>query len=226
MTRLLLRRKFIWHGLLAIPATWLMPLLGRTATVKRVLPPKDIGFITSKLKVARRNEWTESKPRAWLLRAAGSFDRLTIHHAGGNVADYAGKEAAGRSIEGVRAVHERRQYGDIGYHFIIDYSGRVWEGRSLAYEGAHVSYANERNVGIVLLGNFEEQKPSKRQLESMNALCALLCRHYKVSPGRVYGHRDLGASACPGKHLYPYVEGLRRIGVSKTLKKNSKRKEV
>ena len=98
----------------------------------------------------------------------------------------------------------------VGYHFAVDCVGRVWEARSLAYEGAHVLGANAANIGIMLLGNFEKQYPSLAQLASMERLVQLLQRYYAVPSTRVFGHRDLGPSLCPGEHLYPRVHDLRR----------------
>jgi N-acetyl-anhydromuramyl-L-alanine amidase AmpD len=91
----------------------------------------------------------------------------------------------------------------------LDYAGRVWEGRSLVYEGAHVVCQNERNIGIMLLGNFEAQSPSPAQRESVKRLIALLRERYKIKPHRVFGHCDLGHSVCPGRHLYAFVRGIR-----------------
>jgi len=109
----------------------------------------------------------------------------------------------------VFVTHTRRNYGDIGYHFVIDYTGTVWEGRSLAYEGAHVACQNERNIGVMVLGNFEDQAPSVSQVATVDLLIGLLQQRFRIKPHRIFGHRDLGHSVCPGKQLYTYVRQLR-----------------
>ena len=124
-------------------------------------------------------------------------------------------------MEGVFASHTRRNYGDIGYHFVIDYAGTVWEGRSLAYEGAHVACQNERNIGVMLLGNFEEQAPSASQIATASRLLGLLQQRFRIKPHRIFGHRDLGQHAVE-------LEGASHIlnGDSKMLESPDSRSEA
>ena len=97
----------------------------------------------------------------------------------------------------------------MGYHFVIDSVGRIWEARSLAYEGAHTSGQNEGNIGLMLLGNFEEQVPPAAQLQSLEHAVNRLRDRFRIKQHRVYGHRDLAQSLCPGKALYPLIKDLR-----------------
>jgi len=137
------------------------------------------------------------------------FDRITVHHAGATPNYHTARSEVLRDMEGVFVTHTRRNYGDIGYHFVIDYTGTVWEGRSLAYEGAHVACQNERNIGVMVLGNFEDQAPSVSQVATVDLLIGLLQQRFRIKPHRIFGHRDLGHSVCPGKQLYTYVRQLR-----------------
>ena len=132
-----------------------------------------------------------------------------MHHAGASVNCHSDANSVIYDIQGFLATHAKRNYGDIGYHFIVDYVGRVWEGRSLKYEGAHVLGENIQNIGIMFLGNFEIQEPSGEQIRTLTELTGLLMEQHEISKQRVYGHRDLGHSLCPGKHLYPYVLELK-----------------
>jgi hypothetical protein len=202
------RRQLLKTGLAMIPGI----IVGTRvwgALSEFSIPLVDLEFIESQMKLVRRWEWSQTMPKTSLLRAAGTYDRLTVHHSGALVNSSVNREDAVAHIDGILTGHIERGYGDIGYHFIIDRSGCVWEGRSLAYEGAHVYGENERNVGVVLLGNFEEQLPSDKQLASMTQIVTLLCERYRVKHQRVYGHRDLASSVCPGKHLYSYAHQLR-----------------
>lgn len=171
--------------------------------------PDPLAFLHDDLDVLPRERWTCIEPRTDLLTPCRGFDRVTVHHSGSFADAGAGLEANGALIEGIMAGHCGRGYGDIGYHFILDPAGRVWSGRSLAYEGAHVYGSNVGNLGVMLLGNFEDDRPARPQLSALHSLVPLLCREFAVSPARVYGHCDLGASACPGRHLYGHVTHLR-----------------
>ena len=168
-----------------------------------------LSFLGDALPVMPRNRWTDINPKTGRLNAAGGFHRLTVHHSGNRRAAVDPEGAVARELDGILNAHMQRSYGDIGYHFAIDHAGRVWEGRSLTFEGAHVAAENGHNVGVVLLGNFQVQKPSDAQVDAMRKLLYFVCREHRIPASRVYGHRDLGASVCPGRYLYSFVDQLR-----------------
>jgi hypothetical protein len=166
-------------------------------------------LVTDDIILYQRSVWADFKPRLNRLRKASGFNKITIHHSGSTTIYHTNRNSVICDIDAVYTSHMNRNYGDIGYHFIIDYAGRIWEGRSLSYEGAHVCHYNKGNIGIMLLGNFENQKPSELQLSSMKKITNSLKKKYAVKSKNIYGHRDIGQSLCPGKNLYPYVAKLR-----------------
>jgi hypothetical protein len=198
------RRQFL-KGLLLAPLLLAAP----RALAARRLSDLSLAFLASSVTLIRRSAWANRLPIASKLKTATFFSRITIHHSGALVLRDTARKSVIGDLNSVLEAHTRIRYGDIGYHFVIDYAGRVWEGRSLSYEGAHVSSRNEGNIGVMLLGNFERQKPSQAQLETLTKVSALLRRHFAIPARRVFGHRDIGASACPGRYLYPYVTTLR-----------------
>ena len=110
-----------------------------------------------------------------------------------------------------RAHIDASGYGDIGYHFLIGPSGRVFEGRSLEWQGAHAYKDNNvGNVGICLLGNFEETRPTPEQLRALEGLVADLSARYDIPRNRVYGHREFRTTLCPGRNLMVWVSTYRR----------------
>jgi len=193
---------------LALPGLALTAPAVRAAVAKKPLPPVDLSFVASRMDLVRRSEWTDASPCVWRLRGTEEYDRLTVHH-GGSLNVHTDRHAVVHDLEGVLTAHRERNFGDIGYHFIIDHGGRIWEGRSLSYEGAHVSGQNRRNIGVMLLGNFESQRPSEKQQAALGQLVMVLRGRYGIKRHRVYGHRDLGHSVCPGRHLYRRVVAMR-----------------
>jgi N-acetyl-anhydromuramyl-L-alanine amidase AmpD len=102
-------------------------------------------------------------------------------------------------------------YGDIGYHFVIDPYGRVLEGRELAYKGAHAYGDNNiGNIGICLIGNFDKEKPTKAALESLQRVIEHLRKTYSIAKSRVYGHRELKPTECPGDNLMKWLQNYRK----------------
>ena len=179
------------------------------AVAKKPLPPFDLGFLSGVVTLRRRGDWTSEQPKVWMLREGGVFDRITVHHEGGALSTVRDKTAVAAEIDSVYAGHRSRNYADIAYHFIIDRGGCVWEGRSLAYEGAHVSHQNKNNLGILVLGNYEKQNPTPESLKALKAMVLSFRKRFGIKHHRVYGHRDLGASLCPGTKLYPHVAAMR-----------------
>jgi N-acetyl-anhydromuramyl-L-alanine amidase AmpD len=198
------RREFLSAGVLGLLGFGLRPAWGSASCG----PAADLKQLAERVDFMRRSEWTADQPRRNRLRVAATFSRITVHHAGAANC-HNDRTTVVYDLQGVLSAHSKRNYGDVGYHFIIDYTGRVWEGRSLQYEGAHVLGENERNIGVMLLGNFEIQEPSADQSAALAELCGFLMEQYDIRKQHVYGHRDLGHSLCPGRHLYPHVVDLR-----------------
>jgi len=161
------------------------------------------------IEIVPRSDWADVGAVQRRMRRASKFTRLTVHHAGGVARRETAFNAVVFRLQSVQTGHMNHDFGDIAYHFVIDYAGRIWEGRSLAYEGAHVSGANAGNIGIMALGNFEQQRPADLQLDSLVRLVHHLRELYGIAGSGVYGHRDLGHSVCPGRYLYGQIDRLR-----------------
>jgi hypothetical protein len=107
--------------------------------------------------------------------------------------------------DGVLEIQEKhmtdKRYADIGYHFVIDEAGIIYEGRPLDVRGAHTGGHNTGTVGIVLLGNFEEGNPLAIQLQRLTDLSLALIADYGIT--HLAGHRDFqpDETVCPGHHL-------------------------
>jgi hypothetical protein len=160
-----------------------------------------------------RATWTPGAPIAERLLPMGRVWRITVHHEGMPSPNYhTTVEEVAQDLREIRKVHLRdMQAGDIGYHYIIDPEGRIWEGRFEKYRGAHAGgEANEGNLGIMLLGNFDLQEPTARQLKVLEAFLSRLMARFHVSPDHLYTHRELRPTRCPGSRLQAFMDALRR----------------
>lgn len=145
-----------------------------------------------------------------LTPVGGPYTRITVHHSARTVAEEVGRptpENVAHAIQGIQKVHMRDEgYGDIGYHFVIDPEGRVWQGRALQWQGAHAYGSNNvGNIGICLLGNFNVERPDPRALAALEHLTDALCERHRIPHARVYGHRQLRGTECPGDALMAWV---------------------
>lgn len=131
-------------------------------------------------------------------------DKVVIHHSvtGEGDGTQASSAAILRSIQ--RAHQNNNGWNDIGYHFLVDSSGRAFAGRRLDRRGAH-SAPNSRAKGICYIGNTQNGLPPKDALETIKALY----RHINAQAGKtlpVFMHRERQATACPGNHLASWLE--------------------
>lgn len=180
-------------------------------------PPKKIASAPAKAEepvpvggVIPRSRWAKAGPDMGDINPMLPIKSLTIHHEGWEpfmTSDFA--ETAAR-IEHVRIAHRNAKgggYADIGYHYVVDREGRVWEGRSLRYQGAHVKNHNEGNIGIMCLGNFEEQSPTQRQLAGLSRQVRAVMAQHKIPIRRVYTHQEWkdAQTLCPGRSLQAWV---------------------
>ncbi len=174
--------------------------------------------ILTALGVLPRKAWgaapAKSKPPAM-----GTPKRVTVHHEASGVFEETDREATVRRLRAIQRYHqESKGWGDIAYHFVVDRSGRIWEGRPLSEMGAHAGSqpANEGNIGILVLGNFDLQKPSRAQTESLAKLLEGLERLRGIPRSRMLGHGEirrefgLGATNCPGRQLQAWLEEFRK----------------
>lgn len=162
-----------------------------------------------------RSRWAKANPIPSRLNPLGNVNRITVHHEGWTPVWFTDAGETAARMDSIRRSHlERLRAGDIGYHFIIDRGGQIWEGRSLKYQGAHVRGENENNIGIMVLGNFDKQNPSTAQLSTLRSTLISLQRQYRVSTARVYTHQELNRTSCPGRVLQSHMVTLRRNGLA------------
>ncbi len=179
----------------------------------------------------RFKDGVENTPTAYY-----PLQTLTVHHTDGLNAD---PDPAAT----VRAIYEYHaitlDWGDIGYHFLIDEAGRIYEGRysgtdSLpAHDTAgnlvtafHTSGFNSGNLGIALLGTLSDQSPTEAARHSLTLLLAGLSLWHDLDPqaritfvnpvngvtkdvDMISGHRDWLATDCPGGTMYATLPALR-----------------
>jgi N-acetyl-anhydromuramyl-L-alanine amidase AmpD len=126
--------------------------------------------------------------------------RIILHHT-------ASADVSAATIHGW---HKGQGWIGIGYHFVIRAGGAIERGRPEWAIGSHSGPAgNGDSIGIVLTGNFEYDKPTEAQLDS---LVWLITQYLEPKYGKlqVIGHKDVMATACPGRN-FPWAELRERL---------------
>ncbi len=130
-----------------------------------------------------------------------------------------------RSIYYYHAV--TKGWGDIGYNFLVDRNGVVYEGRFGGENvvGGHALKYNYGSLGIGVIGSFATTPDPAPAEAATIALTAFKGRFVdplgqyffvdKMIPN-IVGHRDVLSTACPGNAFYPRLPIIRQE-VSKIL---------
>lgn len=143
---------------------------------------------------------------AMRLRIPHRITHVTLHHTGSAeplqphedpVAKLRGLQSWGASA---------RNWWDVPYHYLLDLDGRVFEGRDWRYMGeTNTAYDPAGHFLISMIGNYERQQPSPRQLEAIADLMAWAVRKFDVPVSRIGGHYNYATTGCPGTHLKKYL---------------------
>lgn len=187
---------------------------GRATRALATLSATKVGAPTAGVQsgLIRRAAWRARAPKRNQLTPSGNrYTRITVHHSADSITPQldgtqASSGAAIRKIQEVHMYKLKDPYGDIGYHYLIDPSGRLFEGRELRWQGAHAKGSNnKRNIGICLLGNFEHSAPTRAALATLESTLGNLRGRYNIGRSQIFGHLDFRNTLCPGEHLMQWV---------------------
>lgn len=159
-----------------------------------------------------RSTWTSEPTITRLADPMRGVSRITIHHDGMSPFYATDQASAVHRLELIRRSHLGRGWADIGYHYVIDPSGRVYSARPVALQGAHVKYNNEHNLGIMVMGNYESQQPTSAAQATLASFLASRMSVHAVPAGRVQTHQEIRPTACPGRSLQAFVQSERSRG--------------
>ena len=103
---------------------------------------------------------------------------------------------------------------DIGYHYIIDYDGYVYEGRPIDVEGCHVKGKNKGNIGIVLVGNFDVENPTREQIDALLKVIEYIHSvfNYMKIPECITYHKTTSNDGfyCCGKLIHTIIKYIKK----------------
>lgn len=173
--------------------------------------------------IRSRADWgADESLMTWTPRQ-GQVKGAIIHHTAGTNS-YTSAQVPS-IIRGIYTYHAKsRGWGDIGYNFLVDRWGRIWEGRTGGVEleivGAHAVGVNDETVGVSVLGNYEQATVSDAAVRGVIDLLAwklalhgVPARGYTTLDGareaRISGHRDVASTACPGASIYRRLTEIR-----------------
>lgn len=97
----------------------------------------------------------------------------------------------------------------ISYNVVVFPSGRAYEGVSMNRRGTHTGGLNSTVRSICFAGNYETNRPTPKQLATAAAIFQAGKGKWWTPAAYVKGHRDLKATACPGRHVYSQLNVIK-----------------
>ncbi|MBI4975283.1 N-acetylmuramoyl-L-alanine amidase [Candidatus Peregrinibacteria bacterium] len=157
----------------------------------------------------------------WPLQYPKKVKKFIIHHTAttGNLDN---PKQAIRDIYYYHAI--TRAWGDIGYNYLVDLDGRVYEGRygGESVIGAHSGPGNNGSIGIAILGNYEENDISDKIIANVSSFISQKSKLHGINPNasslfrgqiipNIFGHKDIMSTDCPGAYLYAKLPIIRYL---------------
>ncbi|MGN6783076.1 MAG: FG-GAP-like repeat-containing protein [Marmoricola sp.] len=181
--------------------------------------------VATKPQIYSRAQWgADEKLREQTPPSYGTIETGFIHHTV-NANDYSRADVPAL-IRGIYAYHVlSRGWRDIGYNFLVDRFGRIWEGRYGGVDrpviGAHTRGYNDVSFAMSAIGNYDVARPPQAVLDAYARLFAWKLslydipadarglRVHRATLNAINGHRDVEQTACPGKYLYAQIPAIR-----------------
>ncbi|MEU3281076.1 peptidoglycan recognition protein family protein [Streptomyces antibioticus] len=197
-------------------------------------------YIGPRPRIVTRHGWgADEKLRESGFRYTSTVKAAFVHHsATGNSYKCSQAPSVIRSI--YRYHVKSLRWRDIGYNFVVDKCGTLYEGRAggvaKAVLGAHTLGFNTNSMGIAVLGTFTSTEPSSATVKAVAGLTAWKLGLFGGNPkGKTYlksgggnlyakgknvrlnvisGHRDGFATECPGRQLYGKLGSARKTAAT------------
>jgi hypothetical protein len=165
-----------------------------------------------------RSAWRARPPAAALELIRRPAIETFVHHEAATFTSLRAADEVAALLSIQRFHMSTRGYRDIAYSFAIAPSGRIYECRGWGKRGAHTGGARTPRVdensvahGVVMIGNYDRQRPTPAALASLVWLIKYGRAHGWIAPSApVLGHRDVDSTACPGRTLYAALPAVRR----------------
>lgn len=180
-------------------------------TLRAALPPPPPAAPTQAVSASGQANPSSGVPRGWAPPVkARPWRWIVIHHS---ATDHGGAKAFDK-------MHRDKGWDELGYHFVIGNGtdtpdGMVEVGSRWPKQkyGAHCKTPdnryNEYGIGICLVGNFDNTRPTPAQMKALARLTAYLMQTYRIPASRVIGHGDAKPTDCPGHNMS--VASVRRM---------------
>ncbi|XP_052262662.1 peptidoglycan-recognition protein SC2-like isoform X3 [Dreissena polymorpha] len=156
--------------------------------------------------IVTRHEWGARSPTRPHTLLTHTPKYMFIHH--GATPFCHTKAECTQMVKSAQNYHmDGHGYSDIEYSFLVGEDGNVYEGRGWDAVGAHTLNYNSVGLAICVIGDFTNRLPNDAALNAVKQLVQCAHDNHKITATYMLrGHRDVGATACPGNKLYELIK--------------------
>ena len=196
-------------------------------------------------KIITRSQWGADESKMIWPEKYAKVEKIVIHHTASSnlVSDPDGSGEYKNMVNNIYSYHNSKKtwyddygaymgFGDIGYNYLIDPNGNIYEGRfgGNGVVAGHVNGFNAGSVGISVLGRYQDYVDGannailshpiapaiKKSLENLVGWIAAnnnidlnkITNFYGKNIDGLVGHKDLTPTICPGDELYKQINIL------------------
>ena len=146
------------------------------------------------MNIISRAKWGARAPRSRSTVTWGQRTEFVVHYSEG---------PTDQSVRSIQDFHmDGNGWSDIGYNFLVDVQGRIYEGRGWLTVGAHAPGHNASGIGVCMIGrDGDATTAAKNAIRAVYDEARQRARHGLAKRG----HRDVYSTSCPGDQLYAWV---------------------
>lgn len=209
-----------------------------TAALMLVLPSSTHAqFITGSEvpRIISRAQWGCDESKTTWMPTYAAPKTFIVHHTASNtmVPDPDGTGEYKNMVNAIYLYHATQKswtetdggvtvgFGDIGYNYLIDPNGNIYEGRrgGNGVTAGHAFGFNAGTVGISLIGNYETNPTTPQAVNALEQLIGWIASNNGIDVNRTFtfnnknidgvvGHRDVAFTLCPGQNLYAQLNEI------------------
>ncbi|UQN29812.1 peptidoglycan recognition protein family protein [Brachybacterium kimchii] len=188
--------------------------------------------------IVRRSAWGADESLVGSVSSASELRAVVVHHTAGSNS-YAKADAPQLLRGILSYHTKTLGWADIGYNLLVDRYGTIYEGRHGGLHkhiiGAHAYGFNTFSCGVSVMGTFTSSAPPSAAISAVQKVAAWkLLGAFRTNASqqfdwvstvtgggslydegetahlrRIFGHRDVNATECPGNAFYPKLSGMR-----------------
>ncbi|KAL3863962.1 hypothetical protein ACJMK2_005691 [Sinanodonta woodiana] len=163
--------------------------------------PRDVNCNVT---LVTRDEWHARPPRntSHMNTPVGI---VFIHHTA--MSECENQRSCTVEMQDIQNFHmDVRGWDDIGYSFLIGGDGQVYEGRGWDRVGAHTLHWNDVSIAFSIMGEYTHKLPNTAALNAVINIMECGIQMGKITKDyKMYGHRDVRSTECPGQRLYDLI---------------------